>query len=159
LETTLTASSSAAMSRSVIVGRREDTAYANVALSNNNDLLVAVGNRPSQVHARTHVDKNVDAVTTTTVIHTVTAGKTFYLTGIVLTAINASVSALGRVQLTDAGTVKIPIVIGQSIAGGSGTAAGISPNLAEPYSFTTNVRVDITLGTVTASCSVVGYEE
>lgn len=117
---------------------------------------ISIVNRLPEVRNRTKIQKNINAVTTTTTIHTVTVGKTFFLTAISYSFVNSSAVTMGNVSINDNTTVVIPKLISAS----SITAIDGSLNMEEnPPSFTTNVNLTIIAGTITASVFIIGYEE
>lgn len=114
----------------------------------------------SSIAGRTYVTANLESVNSTTNIRTVTANKTFYLTGYTISCANTSLAAIGRISIRDSATNKIPFIIPQSVLG------LVSPGLTQstamefnPMPFTTNVTLAVLQGAITASISIYGYEE
>jgi hypothetical protein len=117
--------------------------------------------RDAQVSGRTNVQKNVNNVTATTTIHTVTAGKKFYLSSIVVTGYNQNTATFGRIAIQDNATVVIPMSIqaGSSLPT-SGAQLMVSTSFTNSLpSFATNVNLTMIAGTMTASVFICGYEE
>lgn len=115
--------------------------------------------RPSEGTGRSHVSANIDNVTATTTIYTVTAGKTFYLTDLMITATNSSTTANGRFRIRDNVTTKIPKNFGASIVGAVSPFLNEVDNFIEPIPFTTNVNLEVVAGTLSVSVAIVGYEK
>lgn len=116
--------------------------------------------RPSELRSRTFVVKSADSVTATTTIHTVTAGKTFYLESFGLSAFNTSTTVAGRVAVGNGTSVVLPHTWGTSVVGAAPPVfVAVSEDLSDPPSFTDSVRLVISAGTVTASMWIIGYEE
>lgn len=117
--------------------------------------------RPSDPAIREFVHKYIDHValtTSATVIHTVTSGKVFYLQNIVLSVINNSTSN-GRFNINDEGTIKIPFTLPTKPIGGDDGSFSQAASFQEPLKFTTSVRATEVAGAITASITIVGYEE
>lgn len=112
--------------------------------------------RLSQVAGRTYITRIVDAVSVLTTLHTVTAGKTFYLTSLIFT-VSSTAALLTTCNIRDAGTVKIPLSLPASGKNDPNINGALS--FPEPVRFSTSVVVAPNLPTVTASITVVGYEE
>lgn len=115
--------------------------------------------RPSQMPGRTRKLANVSAVTAaTTVVYTVTGGKTLYILSYGITATNTDAITKGNINISDDTTVIMPL----TEAAGPGAATGFFSDvltLAEPLPFSTNVSLKILAGTITASFWFIGYEE
>lgn len=151
----------AIVTRSIIAGQREDGNFGNVDLSNSSSIKVAIADRPSEVRGRIHVDKNIEAVAisgTPTVIHTVTAGHTFYLTSLIVSSLNEG-NTIGRMVIRDSVVNKIPFVLSSQASGAAAPANVSSPPLPEPMPFTSDVSIIELAGNITASITIVGYEE
>lgn len=114
--------------------------------------------RPSQFPGRTHVDKSIGpGIGVTTTIHTVTAGKKFYLTSLVYSVTNLA-AALGQAAIRDNTTVKIPFTLPLDTAPRTPGVFG-ALSFAEPVPFTTSVVAAVIAGTVGMSFTICGYEE
>ena len=159
ISSTITGNNAAQIVKANAVGLQENGVYSNVGLSNSASLKVAVTDRPSEVRSRTAVIANIDHVTASTTIYTVTGGKTLYLQSIGITAINSSVTANGHFTIRDNTTIKIPFTMGQASSGQPTTTAAAPTTFHEPIPFTTNVNLNIVAGTLTASIYIIGYEE
>lgn len=123
-----------------------------------------VKRRPSSRTGVTAIHRNVSNQTTDQTLYTVTAGKTFYLTNILLGSINTSTSSEGVMVIRDGagGTIQIPYLMGQAGLGSIAASQAIAAApmaFEEPIPFTTAVVADIVAGTVRYSCMIVGYEE
>lgn len=124
-----------------------------------------IPNRPSQGTGRTHVNATISAANTDQTVYTVTAGKTFYLTTLILSAFNSSIGAVGVIILKDGGaggTAKLSYLMQQAGVGALVATQPLVPGnntFQEPLQFTGSVFMDITSGTVTYSVGIVGYEE
>lgn len=124
-----------------------------------------IPNRPSQGAGRTSVLFNASAQTGDATLYSVTGGKTFYLTTLVLSAFNTSSTGAGNLQLKDGGaggTLKAPFIMPTAGVGALLAAQPLLPGsitFQEPIPFTTNVFMDVVGGTITYSVTGVGYEE
>jgi hypothetical protein len=157
----VTDSTAATVTKSALVGKQENGIYNQVRLANSGSLKVAVTDRPSEVRGRTSVVKHINYVALTgtpTVIHTVTVGKIFYLNSLIVSAINSS-NVVGRFSISDNATVVVPFILPERTASTASGTAVASPPLPEPIPFTTSVTAVEQAGDVTASITIVGYEE
>lgn len=127
-----------------------------------NQLGSVVPNRPSQGPGRTNVSKTTGSVTGSTNLHTVTTGKTFYLTSYSLTFRNTNVTTGGEVSVVDSTTTANPRIGGTVGVGVAGTVApshALGGDLPEPIPFTDTVRLVIVSGTIVADLTITGYEQ
>lgn len=127
-----------------------------------NSLQVATGARPSQLPGRTPVTVLVDNITAPALLYTVTSGKTYYVTDILLTIAN-SASATGRLEIYDdttaTGLPVLPINAADPGSGGDDSLTTIAHSFSEPMPFTTGVFFDEAAGTLVMSGTLMGYEE
>lgn len=119
--------------------------------------------RPSELRGRSHVDTALEFQTTDQTVHTVTAGKRFFLTTIGIVYLNDSPTTFGRLAIRDGagGTIKIPYLSGIKSGGSGATATALAnpTDFSEPIPFDTSVYVDILAGVITYSIFLIGYEE
>lgn len=151
----------AELSKSVITGQKENGVFSNVGLSNSSSIKVAITDRPSEVRGRVHFNKNIEGVSLTltpTLIHTVTPGYTFYMTSLIVSALNEG-NAIGRMVIRDGGSNKIPFILPSQASGAAASTNVASPPMPEPMPFTTNIGVIELAGAVIASITIIGYEE
>jgi len=93
----------------------------------------------------------------------VTAGKTLYVTNIVISAFNVNTAsrAVFNVLDGDGGTLQLPMLLSAASAIGGGTSAA-PPTVfgmeTEPLPFTIGFWVQIVVGTLTYSALWIGYE-
>jgi len=162
IDDNITGTNTASVTKAQLVGKREDGVFANVALSNNESINVAINDRPSELRGRVefHISINNIALVGApgTTIHTVTAGKTFFLQSFKLVSLNDS-SSDGHWNLTDAGTIKDTTPMSSRVAGAPATAASSSPNLPEPIKFATSIRLEEITGVIEVGGFLNGYEE
>jgi hypothetical protein len=162
---TITDNTAAQIVKAQLVGKQENGVFNNVRLSNSASIKVAVTDRPSEVRSRVYVKKFITGAALVaapgTTIHTVTGGTIFYLTSFILSTINASVGTNGQWTLQDGTdtTDRIPFITSQASAGSPSQAATASPSLPEPIAFGTDVRAIELAGDITASITIIGYEE
>jgi hypothetical protein len=158
----------ASLGRNIIVGQDGNGTFSNVSVveTTNDDgtyhsLQVVNGARPSQLTGRTAVKIVMDGVTASALQYTVTAGKTLYITDILLTIDNSSASA-GSMKLEDgiiaAQPVKTCFMIADP-AGASSSLTTITHSFIEPLEFATGVWFNEAAGTLTVCGSIIGYEE
>lgn len=161
ISTPLTTNSVALNTRSVLSGQQENGTFNNVGLSNTASIKVAVTDRPSEVRSRVKVQArifNTSLAADPTVLHTVTAGKTFYLESMVISALN-NTNAIGEWRIADGGVDTIGYLVGEKTAGAAATSSSSSPALPEPIPFTTNFGVREITGDIILSIYIIGYEE
>jgi hypothetical protein len=123
-----------------------------------NNQLVHI-ERLSAKPGRTHRHITGRAITGSTTLATVTAGKTFYVTSVTISVRNTDVVNVGDCALRDNSTVKLPVLLGLAIAGQPAPHAQVGHSFSEPMRFTTDVNWHVANGTTSASITVVGYEE
>jgi len=156
------------LGRNVIAGVVGSTfKNVNVAETTNDagtyhNLHVVSGARPSQLPGRTPVKIVIDISNTDTLVHTVTAGKTLYITDLVIFIENSSAGS-SRVNLVDtlvgATPIIYPMVLGEP--SGKATASLVtSHTFTEPLEFDTGVYVDATVAGTNEIVGIInGYEE
>jgi len=158
----------AQLNRSILVGTDIGGAYNNVstapttnAAGTSQNLQVVSGARPSQLPGRTPIVIVTDAITVPTLEYTVTAGKTLYITDMIVT-VEQSANSLGQLLIRDGLTVAGPIVLPifcPDPGAGSSTVTTVSHTFAEALPFTAGVFYDEASGTLTMSGTLIGYEE
>ncbi len=158
------------LGRNIIVGQDENGAFGNVAITETtNDagtyqnLNVVSGARPSQLAGRTPVNVLADNTTAPSLLYTVTALKTLYITDMILTIVNSGTTT-GSLEVYDAlsatGLPVLPINIADPGSGGDDTLTTITHTFSEPMAFTTGIWFDEVVGsTLTMSGIMKGYEE
>lgn len=158
----------AQLNRSILVGTDVGGTYSNVSVAattnssgTSQNLQVVSGARPSQLPGRTPVVVVTNGITVPTLEYTVTAGKTLYITDMLVT-VEQSANNLGQLLIRDgltvAGTIVVPIFVPDPGAGSS-TVTTVSHTFAEALPFTTGVFYDEASGTLTMSGTLIGYEE
>jgi len=169
LNATIAGGMVANLGRNVIVGKQSDGAFENVSVTETSNaagvyhnLNVVSGARPSQIAGRTAVEVVIDGVTADNLAYTVTSGKTFYVTDMILTVDNSS-NVVGSMKLRDgttvAGAVKLPMLIGDPGGGGVSLVESLTKSFKEPLPFTTGIFINEVTGTLTISGLITGYEE
>ena len=157
------------LARAILVGADSAGAYNNVSVApttnaagTSQNLQVVSGARPSQLPGRTPVTVLADNATAPTLLYTVTASKTLYITDMILTVANSG-TATGRLEIYDAltatGTPVLPINAADPGSGGDDTLTTVTHSFAEPMPFTTGVFFDEAAGVLTMSGTMLGYEE
>ena len=158
------------LGRNVLVGQ-EGTAggFNNVSVApTTNDsgtyhnLQVVSGARPSQLPGRTPIKIVIDISDTDTLVHTVTAGKTLYITDLNIFIENSQNGQAGRVNLVDSLAGATPIVYPMVLAdpGNKNTESLVnSHTFVEPIEFDTGVYFDTVNGTNEIVGILNGYEE
>jgi hypothetical protein len=124
-------------------------------------MQVVNGARPSQLFGRTAVSIVVDGVSASSLLHTVTADKTFYVTDINLTVDNDDTVA-GVLKLENGIIAAQPVVTCYMIAdppGASSSNTVISHSYVEPLEFDTGVWLNESAGTLIVCGTINGYEE
>ena len=156
------------LGRNIIVGQDENGVFGNVSVTETtndvgtyNNLNVVSGARPSQLAGRLKVSEVVD--TSVSVLQrTITAGKTFFVTDILLTIDNTDVSNTGRVNLRDgltvAGAIILPIQVQESPTQESATQT-VTHTFSEPIEFSTGLFIEEGAGINTVAGVLIGYEE
>lgn len=158
----------AQLNRSILVGTDVAGAYENVSVApttnssgTSQNLQVVSGARPSQLPGRTAVRIVTNAITLDTLEYMVTAGKTLYITDLLVT-VEQSANNLGTLLVRDGATVAGPVVLPLFIADpgpGSSTTTTVSHSFVEPLEFSTGVFWEESTGTLTMSGVMLGYEE
>jgi hypothetical protein len=156
------------LGRNIIVGQDENGVFGNVSVTDTvNDagsyrnLNVVSGARPSQLAGRVKVTEVID--TTVSVLQrTITAGKTFFITDIILTIDNSDNSSSGRVNLRDgltvAGTINFPIQVQEAPTNESAVQV-VSHQFLEPLEFSTGLFIEEGAGINIVAGVIIGYEE
>ena len=125
------------------------------------NLQVVSGARPSQIPGRVKVSEVVDTAVSV-LQRTITAGKTYFITDILLTIDNTDASSTGRVNLRDgltvAGVIVLPIQVQEAPQNESATQV-VSHTFAEPIEFSTGLFIEEGVGINTVTGVIIGYEE
>ena len=158
----------ASLGRNLIVGQDGNGSFSNVSVvETTNDagtyhsMQVVNGARPSQLFGRTAVSIVVDGVTASSLLHTVTANKTLYVTDVFLTVDNSG-SVAGTLKLENGIIAAQPVVTCFMIADPPGSASSntiITHSFIEPLEFDTGVYLNEAAGTLTICGTINGYEE
>ncbi len=158
----------ATLGRNIIVGQDESGLFGNVSITNTtnaagdyNNLNVVSGARPSQLSGRVKVLEVVD--TSASVLQrTITPGKTFFVTDIVLTIDNTDTANTGRVNLRDgltvAGSIVFPILVAES-PNNESVVTVLTHTFSEPIEFSTGLFIEESVGILLATGVIIGYEE
>jgi hypothetical protein len=158
----------ASLGRNIIVGQDENGVFGNVSVTDTvNDagsyrnLNVVSGARPSQLAGRVKVTEVID--TTVSVLQrTITAGKTFFITDIILTIDNLDSTSSGRVNLRDgltvAGAINFPIQVQEAPTNESAVQV-VSHQFLEPLEFSTGLFIEEGVGINIVTGVIIGYEE
>jgi hypothetical protein len=158
----------ATLGRNIIVGQDENGVFGNVSVTDTaNDagtyrnLNVVSGARPSQIAGRVKVSEVVD--TSVSVLQrTITAGKTFFVTDIVLTIDNSDTGDAGRVNLRDgltvAGNIVLPIQVQEAPTNETAVQV-VTHTFAEPIEFNTGLFIEEGVGINIVTGVMIGYEE
>ena len=156
------------LGRNIIVGQDENGAFGNVSVTDTvNDagsyrnLNVVSGARPSQLAGRLKVTEVVDTAADV-LQRAITAGKTFFVTDILLTIDNTDNANTGRVNLRDgltvAGAIVLPIQVQEAPTNESATQV-VSHTFAEPIEFSTGLFIEEGAGINAVTGVLIGYEE
>ena len=156
------------LGKNVIVGQDSLGAFGNVSVvptTNSSgtyyNLQVVSGARPSQLAGRVFVNEVCDTAVSV-LQRTITAGKTFYVTDILLTIDNSDSSSSGRVNLrdglTDAGAIVLPIQVQEAPTNESATQV-ITHTFSEPIEFSTGLFIEEGQGINIVTGVIIGYEE
>ena len=158
----------ATLGRNIIVGQDENGVFGNVSVTETtNDagtyknLNVVSGARPSQLSGRVKVSEVVDT-SVNLLQRTITAGKTFFVTDIILTVDNTDTSATGRINLRDgltvAGAVVLPLLVAES-PNNESVVTVLTHTFSEPIEFSTGLFIEESAGVLSATGVIIGYEE
>ena len=157
------------LGRSVIAGKRPDGIFENVSVTETtNDsgvyenLNVVSGARPSQLAGRTKIKIIMTGDTSNSLKHTVSAGKTLYVTDVILTIDNSDNTSKGALYLRDGititGDITLPILVQEAPTNESSVTV-ITHAFNEPLDFTNGVFLDLSTGILTVAGIIEGYEE
>lgn len=157
------------LGRNVIVGQQgTGGTFENVSLTQTtNDsgtyynLNVVSGARPSQITGRVRVAEVVDTAVSV-LQRTITSGKTFFVTDLLLTIDNSDSGNSGRVNLRDGLTVTgatvLPIQVQESPTNESATQV-VTHTFSEPIQFSTGLFIEEGVGINIVTGTIIGYEE
>ena len=157
------------LGRSVIAGKRPNGIFENVSVTETtNDsgvyenLNVVSGARPSQLAGRTKIKIIMTGDTSNSLKHTVSAGKTLYVTDVILTIDNSDNTSKGALYLRDGititGDITLPILVQEAPTNESSVTV-ITHAFNEPLDFTNGVFLDLSTGVLTVAGIIEGYEE
>lgn len=157
------------LGRSVIAGKRPNGVFENVSVTETtNDsgvyenLNVVSGARPSQLAGRTNIKIIMTGDTSNSLKHTVSAGKTLYITDVILTIDNSDNTSKGALNLRDGltitGDTALPILVQEAPTNESSVTV-ITHAFNEPLDFTNGVFLDLSTGVLTVAGIIEGYEE
>jgi hypothetical protein len=157
------------LGRSILAGSKPNGNFENVSITETTNsagvyenLNVVSGARPSQLAGRTNVKVIITGDTTNKLEYTVTAGKTLYITDIILTIDNADNTSKGSLNfrdgLTITGSTRLPILVQEAPTNESSVTV-VTHNFNEPLDFTQGVFLDLATGTLTVAGILEGYEE
>lgn len=105
-------------------------------------------------------DASIASQTTDQTVYTVTPGKTFYCTSLVVFVSNTSGVNPGQLHIHDGGAggaLKLPVTL-TNTTNQSGSQLGMSLAFLTPMRFTSSVFAQVVNGTLVYSVTVVGYE-
>lgn len=158
------ASALAGTQRSVIFGQPEGGGdFRAVALSDDDNLIVAIGNRLSQTEGRSHHEVNVINPAANTTLYTVPAGWDFYVTSARVWGFNTDTNSplLAFLRNGVGGTVKGGLAIEESSSGLGGVlkTANITAAHQEPVLFPDSVYWNVQQGAFQGAIVLVGYLE
>jgi hypothetical protein len=155
--------------RSVLVGQNPSGDFNNISsvqttndAGTYNSLQVVSGAKPHELPGRIRVSEIITGVTGDFLQRTITAGKTFEVTDIILTVDNSDVNNTGRLNLRDGltvtGTTVLPILVQESPNNETAVTV-ITHAFNEPLEFSEGLFIDIEAGTLTVTGTILGYEE
>lgn len=134
--------------------------FESVKSSPSGSLQVAQTDRPDELRDRVAFRYTLENVSVDTLIHTVTAGKTAYITFYDLTVYNDTITTLGRWALTDDG---VPIYASLAAGRVVGGVSVVNVNSGETnigLEATTDIQFQILNATdIRISGVIIGYEE
>ncbi|MGE9293069.1 MAG: hypothetical protein ACQKBW_05605 [Puniceicoccales bacterium] len=151
--------------RAVIFGQPESGGdFQPVALSSNDNFIVALGDRISQTGGRAHHEVNISSPTANSTLYTVPAGWNFHVTSARVWGFNNDTANPLLANIRDggaAGDVKGGLAIEESSTGLGGVlkSANITAAHGEPVLFETDVYWEIASGIFSGSVVLVGYLE
>lgn len=139
-----------------LAGIKAKTDNLDILLSALRDALID----PALKAGATRVRASIRVVTSTTDIYTVTAGKTFYLTDIIILVRNRDPAASGEFNIAEGATEKIPGQVATAATGSVFPQVYISEHFRTPIPFAagTVVKYQELAGDLVASVLIVGYE-
>lgn len=140
----------------------DQTTVANVAKVNASGSINNAVGRPTEKAGRTYKTFVADAITTTTTVYTVTAGKTLYIMTIAVSGFNTNTTTAAHIQIMDNATTRFPLSFPTAGVGALASFIPIAINpitFLEPLEFATSVVITMAAGTNTLSAVFVGYEE
>jgi len=145
----------------VVNGTANYTTFVNSYLAGSNQgyKRTRTDLRLSQYDGRVAKKGYASAVTTSTTLYTVTSGKVLYITTMGISATNTHTTVTGNFNISDDDVaILLPYVVAVN---SNQTPASITAHATfpEPVPVTTNVRLKIVAGTITASAWFIGYEE
>lgn len=158
------------LNRSILVGADSGGGYNNVSVAPTTNaagtfqnLHVVSGARPSQIPGRTPVRIVVNHETAPVSVYTVTAGKTLYITDMVLTIENSAAGS-GALDIYDDTAAPLtdlvlPLNVADPGSGGDSAIDVITLSYSEPVAFVNGVFFDESAGTLDMSGVLLGYEE
>lgn len=126
------------------------------------DSVTSIPERPSSKSGRTYITAQKAGQSTDQTVYSVTGGKKFYCTSLVISGTNTDAANPAQLNIKDNTTVLLPFTWA---AAGLGAAlvttqlTGIALTFLEPLQFSTSVVADVVTGTLLYSVAVVGYEE
>lgn len=161
LNTTPSDFSQSILTQSVLFGLNEATSQREqVALSGNNNLIVALGDRISQTGGRSHFELNLENVTAGTK-YTIPSGQRLHVTSVEFAGANTTNTAPLRVRLRDGGIggeMKYSFAINEATTFTQQAGYGCC-SYPEPTVFETNIHVEIVSGVYAGDILIVGYLE
>lgn len=158
------------LNRSILVGADSGGGYNNVSVAPTTNaagtfqnLHVVSGARPSQIPGRTPVRIVVNHETAPVSVYTVTAGKTLYITDMVLTIENSAAGS-GALDIYDDTAAPLtdlvlPLNVADPGSGGDSAIDVITLSYSEPLAFVNGVFFDESAGALDMSGVLLGYEE
>lgn len=155
------------LGRSILVGQDGAGSFANVttvatsnAAGSYTSLQTVNGARPSEITGRTAITVVMNNVVASANQYSVTGGKKFYVTDILITVLNTSTANTGDLHLEDGngGTIVLPVLTAQGKTN-EPQLTTVTHTFAEPIEFSTEVYAQIVAGTLDVSGVLTGYEE
>lgn len=126
------------------------------------NLNITSSTRPSQLTGRARFFKTFEYFNSSDLFYTVTTNKTLYVTDIVITIVNESISKTGKVNFRDGldnnGTTFFPIYVNEGSNKYMSTTV-IQHSYQEPLKVESGIYIEEVQGTVTICGHITGYEE